>query len=137
MILAGSVLTTIRGNRVYVAAFACLIVGAVLTSLKAYDVMRMYSLMTPIALIGVATYLRELHGRSQTTAIVLVVLIISNVTIAFPETLFTGSADGLQHLEEFYRAHRWRIAGVQGSATAFALASLYSFQARRVPTGTS
>ena len=38
--------------------------------------------------------------------------------------------DGMTHLEEFYRAHRWEIAAIQGTALACALASVYALRRR-------
>jgi len=36
----------------------------------------------------------------------------------------------MEHLEEFYRAHRWEIAAMQGTALACALASVYALRSR-------
>ena len=130
VILSGVGLWTRAGEWAVVASFACLAAGAALTSLKAYDVMRMFTLLTPVALLATAAHLRELGMRSRAAVITLVVSMLGNVLVAFPETLLTGSAGGMEHLEEFYRGHRWEIAAMQGTALACALASVYALRSR-------
>jgi len=76
--------------------------GAVISSLFAFDTIRMYTILMPVAVVFVAQYVSVLFKANKYLLFAFLLLLAVNVPLALPTIFLPGSSEGMKELDDFY-----------------------------------
>lgn len=111
--------------------FAFLLFGAFLSSLFASDIVRMFAILQPVALVLWAYFIQGLAKQSRFLFIVFCGLLFANLFLVIPTLFLSGSAQGMNELEEWYYKFQWVIGLHQGAGILLCLGFLYLLRRQR------
>lgn len=106
-------------------SFACLLLGALLTSTLATDTIRMFAIMLPIGALCWAYYFEGLWHRCRGLALILLIFVLTGIPLALPTSFLPKIANEIISWEDFYFRLKYPVAIFHAIGFTLAIASAF------------